>query len=349
MDVHDLLQEPSKALEFDEMLKNAMDGFRIYCLILSAVKLKIFDVLKTPKGADEIAEELRCNDKKLLYVLCEVLKSKGLILEENGKYRNSEVAEDFLTSDSFFSQCKFIENTFGNLRLWLELHEIVKHGVIKRARKDASKFFAETVIHSLAQNALLGELQKTVKIVSEFEEFKNARRLLDLGGGHGLYAMAFTALNENLKAYVFDLPHVVEKTKEYIRKFNANRVDVIAGNFFVYSIGSNYDVVFSSYNPGGKKAELIPKIYESLNKNGLYVNKQYFSDSNDSNFTLIDLEWNLWGFDIEKAEKTYTFKGDLSFKNYIKELEKVGFEILKVVDMNANDKMNDKMIIAKKI
>lgn len=125
MDVYDLLQEPSKVLEFDELLKNAMDGFRIYCLILSAVKLRIFDVLKTPKSVDEIAEELECNNKKLLYVFCKV-KSKGLVLEEYGMYKNSEVADEFLTSDSLFSQCKFIENTFGNLKLWLELPEMIK-------------------------------------------------------------------------------------------------------------------------------------------------------------------------------------------------------------------------------
>ncbi len=29
MDVYDLLQEPSKALEFDELLKDEMDGFSL--------------------------------------------------------------------------------------------------------------------------------------------------------------------------------------------------------------------------------------------------------------------------------------------------------------------------------
>lgn len=336
-----LLQGPNNPSKFNELLKNTMNGFRIYCLILSAVKLGIFDILKTPKSVDEIAKQLGCN-KKLLYLFCEVLKTEGLILKEDGKYKNSELAEEFFTSNSFFSQCTFIENTYENLKLWLELPEIVKNGEIKR---DSSKFFADRVVHSLAQNALLGELQKTVKIISNFEEFKNAKKLLDLGGGHGLYAIAFTALNKNLQAYVFDLPHVVEKTREYIRKFSADRVDVIAGDFFVNGIGSGYDVVFSSYNPGGKKAELIPKIYASLNKNGLYVNKQYFGEARE--FTLVDLEWNLWSFNIEKALKAYTFKDDLNFKDYIKRLKEIGFEILEVVDINPE--MGDKMIIAKKI
>lgn len=97
----------------------------VYCLILSAVKLRIFDVLKTPKSIDEIAEELECNNKKLLYVLCKV-KSKGLVLEEYGMYENSEIADEFLTYDSFFSQCMFIENTFGNIKLWLKLPEMIK-------------------------------------------------------------------------------------------------------------------------------------------------------------------------------------------------------------------------------
>ena len=33
--------------------------------------------------------------------------------------------------------------------------------------------------------------------------------MIDLGGGHGLYAIALAALNPALEAYVFDLPLVI--------------------------------------------------------------------------------------------------------------------------------------------
>ena len=49
-----------------------------------------------------------------------------------------------------------------------------------------------------------------INIISELPEFKEARKLLDLGGGHGLYAITFTKSNPNLGAYVFDFPDVVE-------------------------------------------------------------------------------------------------------------------------------------------
>ncbi len=327
--------------DFVLMLNNSMDGFRRYFTIYSAVKIGLFDALKNPKGIEELAEELDC-DKEILHVFCEVLKNLGLLSKDGDKYTNTKMAETFLVSSSFYSQTMFIENTFENLRLWLELPEILKKGRIKRK---SSKFFAERTIHSLAQNSLLGEIQRTVNIISSLPEFKRARKLLDLGGGHGLYAVAFTALNRNLHAYVFDLPHVVERTRDYIRKFKAEgRVGVIAGDFFIDSLGEGYDIVFSSYNPGGKKLELIPKIYSCLNRGGVYANKQYFSDGRD--LALLDLEWNLWDFDgIEKDKRLYTFKNDLNLDGYLNALERTGFKLLDVVDLGEGDKI----ILAKKI
>jgi predicted O-methyltransferase YrrM len=317
------------------MLSDSMDGFRTYLTIYSAVKIGLFDALRNPKGVRELAEELNC-DEEILYVFCEALKDLGFLCKSGDKYCNTKISEVFLRSDSFYSQTTFIENTFENLKLWLELPEILRRGRFKRK---SSKFFAERAIHSLAQNSLLGEIQRTVEIVSSLPEFKKARRLLDLGGGHGLYAIAFTSVNMNLHADVFDLPHVVEKTKEYIRKFNAeDRVSVVAGDFFVDSLGKGYDIVFSSYNPGGKKAELIPKIYSCLNEGGVYINKQYFGDGRVT--TLLELEWNLWTFDgIEKDKKLYTFKNDLNLDSYLSELEKIGFEVIDVVDLGDGDMM----------
>ncbi len=327
---------------FTNLFENSLNGIRIYSVLTSALELGLFDSLKVPKSVDELASELGC-DKKLLLLLCKILCKLKLLSEVDGKFVNTKLSMELLTSDSFYSQRVFIENTKGILNLWMNLTSILKKGAIKR---NPDKFFAERAIHSLAQHSLLGELQKIVKIISNLPEFWNARKLLDLGGGHGLYAIAFTKLNPKLEAYVFDLPNVIEKTKEYIRKFKGERVKVLAGNFFTDNIGKNYDIVFSSYNPGGKNPNLISKIYSSLNKGGIYVNKQVFRDNKE--ISLLDLEWNLWRFEgIEKGIKVYTFKNDLSFKEYLKSLEEVGFKILNIIHLDED--MGTKMIVAKKI
>ena len=58
----------------------------------------------------------------------------------------------------------------------------------------------------MAANALTGRLQDVTKAVSSLPEFSAFRSMIDLGGGHGLYAMALARLNPELHAIVFDLP-----------------------------------------------------------------------------------------------------------------------------------------------
>jgi len=336
-----LLEKPKTNPEYLlEYLNNALNGIRRYYALLTALELGIFDLLSSPKTAVKLAKELKC-DEKLISLFCEVLRELKFLKKTKKGYTCSEISRTFLTQDSFYSQTTFIKNTKKVVNLWLNLLKILKDGPIKGG---AGNFFAKRAIHSLAQNCLLGELQKTVKIISNLSEFHNAKKLLDLGGGHGLYSIAFTMVNPKLKAYVFDLPHVVERTKDYIREFKAKRVYTIPGNFFLDNFGKNYDIVFSSYNPGGKKAELIPKIYNSLKKGGLYINKQIFPEKDQP---LLDFEWNLWGFGIEKGKRLYTFKNDLTLKEYLEKLEKFKFKILDVIDMGLNNM--SKMIIAKKI
>lgn len=104
----------------------------------------------------------------------------------------------------------------------------------------------------MAESAKCGALQETVRVVLENVDFKKVRRLLDLGGGHGLYSIAFAKKNEDIQAFVFDLPPVTEKTKQFIEKYNVSNVNLIPGDFFKDEIGNNYDLIFSSFNPRRK-------------------------------------------------------------------------------------------------
>lgn len=187
---------------------------------------------------------------------------------------------------------------------------------------------------------------------------KKAKRLLDLGGGHGLYAIAFTKLNPNLKAYVFDFPDVLEHTKKNIKKFNAERVEAIPGNFFTDDIGKGYDIVFFAYNPGGKNPTLVPKIHSSLKNGGLFINKHvFYCKEEGSKNPLLDIEWSMIAWTgVKKRKRIYSFEGDLTFKDYIELLEKY-FSILKIIDSpefagyplsKLGDALDAKIIVAKK-
>ena len=337
-----------------DILHNCAEGFKKYSILLTAVEIGIFDRLVTPQTINDISRELG-TDLNIISNVCEALKMMGLVLEKSGFYENTEISNQFLRTDSPLAQGNVLKNLQFGLKIWDNLPKTLKNGPITVSEE---KFFADNLIHSLAEEALCGELQRTVSIIAELPEFKKAKRLLDLGGGHGLYAAAFAKINPDLLAYVYDFPGVINDTRKYIEKYEADRVKVISGNFFTDDIGKEYDVIFFSSNPGGKNPQIVPKIYESLKKEGLFINKHcFYSKDEGSKNILLDIEWNLTTFEgVQKGNKVYTFKGDLFYEEYIELLEKY-FSIINIVDSpnftgyplsKIGDTLNSKIIVARK-
>jgi hypothetical protein len=215
-----------------------------------------------------------------------------------------------------------------NIVMLEKLDEIITNGPVI---VDKQSFFGDRVIHSMAENAKCGMLQEVVDTVTENIDFGTARKMLDLGGGHGLYSIAFTGQNENLKAFVFDLPQVTEHTKKYAEKYRTDQVDVIPGNFFTDDIGSEYDMIFSSLNPGGRVPELIPKVVYALKKGGVFVNRQVPGGDSDPMETL---NWNLWTFkDTKKARSQFSFENSVSLDEYINILKANNLDVFKEIKL----------------
>lgn len=69
------------------------------------------------------------------------------------------------------------------------------------------------------------------------------KRLLDIGGGSGVYACSFAAHFSNLRATVFEKPPVDKVAARAITKRNmTGRVEVVAGDVFKDALPTGYDV-----------------------------------------------------------------------------------------------------------
>jgi len=335
------------------LLNNCAKSYKTFCLLTAAIETGLFDHLETPRSVSELSCELGLN-LRITRIVCKCLEMLGFLVEANGAYQNAEISSLYLRTGSPLAQENVLKTLQGTFRLWEKLPEILKSGPVKVREED---FFGEDHIHAIAAEHLTGELQKTVRIVAELPEFPKARKLLDLGGGHGLYAIAFSKLNPGLQVFVYDLPEVTQKTRAYIEKHGA-KVTVIDGNFFVDDLGSGYDLVFFAYNPGGKNPGLVPKIHASLNEGGLFVSKHcFYRKGEETKDIFLDLEWNLTAFaGVRKGDRVYSFEGDLSFEDYL-ELLSGYFSIEKVIETaefaghplgKVGDALDSKIIIAKK-
>jgi hypothetical protein len=315
-------------------IEEALRGLRLYQTVSAALELGIFEAFQTPGATLSVAQDLGCNEH-LLGLLCNTLVSQGLLVKVDDQYVDSDFSRKFFLRDAPFTQIHAMAFMNHTARTWMKLSAIVKEGPLEFERE---QFFRDLVIPSMADAARCGMVQRTVAIVAELPEFYKAKRLLDLGGGHGLYAIAFGALNPDLEAVVFDLPQVTEKTLEYIQMYGVGNVGVMPGNFFTDPLGEGYDIIFSSSNPGGRDIALIPKIAAALNVGGLFINKQPAEDAGED--PLLNLDWNLWTFKgIQKRQRRYTFENSASLDEYSRHLERSCLKIVRTVEMADSSRM----------
>jgi len=315
-------------------LDNALTGGRQYHAVMAALDLGLFEHLREPKTGSECAQVLGCR-QEIVTLLCEGLVTLGLLEKTGEEFCNSEITRKCLVAGSPFPQQHAIAFQKKLAGFWADLSRIAKEGPVTC---DRAQMFKDVIIPSMAENCRCGLLQQVTASVATIPEFPAARRLLDLGGGHGLYSIAFCQKNPGLNAVVFDLPPVTDATRDFISRYRADRVSVQPGDFFKDSIGSGYDIVFSSSNPGGKVPELIPKIAAALNPGGLFINKQAIDDAPYDPW--LSLEWNLWTFEgVQKQPARYVFANSVPFAEYNRLLGEHGFVVREVVPIDTQSAM----------
>ncbi|RJS49774.1 MAG: hypothetical protein CIT03_01175 [Methanobacterium sp.] len=333
-----------------EIIESAFNGLKIFNILKTSLEMKIFDTLTHEHTLKEVSSKLGMDNLLCFYIL-ETLLKIGLVDKTGDFYQNSKLAEIYLKSDSEYNRTNCILSLEENAGLWNNLDQTLQGNL---ERKEEA--FFPNIIQVMAEDCIAGELQETINLVEKYTEFHDSKSLLDLAGGHGMYSIAFSKINPDIECYVFDLPEVLIETRKYIKKYESN-VKTVPGNFYKDDFAGTYDMIFSSYNPGGKNPDIAKKAYESLNLNGLFVNKQYFPENENKTLeeVLDNLEWNFTKFEKSlKGETRYSFKGDLSFQEYLDYLKELGFE---VIDVHHIDHLNpsfgtvsrNKMIIAKKV
>jgi predicted transcriptional regulator len=343
----DLLQEPPlPASAFFALVDEGMHGMMRTAALTAAVEFSLFDILIQPHDFHSIARQTEIPES-ILEPFLELLCEMGLLVREGVIFRDSRISSVYLYSESPFSQVIYMKKNARFMRdIWCRLDSVLKDGPVVYPR---DLFFSELTLPAMAENARCGRLQKTANAISALPGFSNFRRMVDLGGGHGLYAIALAELNPFLEAYVFDLPHIIPLAEEYIKSFDAERVHAIAGDFFRDDFGKQYDLILSSSSPSGKSIEILPKIADALNSGGFFVNVQSAGDHGKDIYQA--LEWQLWAIDgMDKVSGAYTKERPFMTSEYRQAMEASGFVIWsekKIRDDYHADSMVD-MVIAKK-
>jgi ubiquinone/menaquinone biosynthesis C-methylase UbiE len=119
--------------------------------------------------------------------------------------------------------------------------------------------------------------------LAERVNVKGRRKLMDVGGGPGSYAMALCERNPGLRATVFDLPKTVKIAREVIARLGmSGRVTTVAGDWNKDDFGRGNDVVLLSniMHGANDKAEMkLAKARKSLVPGGLLIVQDFLMNA----------------------------------------------------------------------
>jgi predicted O-methyltransferase YrrM len=95
--------------------------------------------------------------------------------------------------------------------------------------------------------ALAGRAKNVAPVLSEKYPLHGAKRLLDIGGGTGIYSIAWLQRHPDLQAIVFDRPEVLKVAAEMAQAYGvADRLECQPGDMFSDPLPRDVDVVLLS-------------------------------------------------------------------------------------------------------
>jgi SAM-dependent methyltransferase len=163
---------------------------------------------------------------------------------------------------------------------WARLDEAVREGGPIRDRVSLTD--DEEARESFLMGMFNLAMQIAPRIVGSVD-LNGRRRLLDMGGGPGTYAVHFCQQNPRLSAVVFDLPTSRRFAEQTIARFGlADRIGFQAGDYLADDVDGRFDVAWLSHilhseSPAGC-ATIIRKAVAALEPGGLILVQEFILD-----------------------------------------------------------------------
>ncbi len=211
-------------------------GHYVSFALYVTAKLGIADLLADgPRPASELAKACGSHAPSLRRLL-RLLTSAGVFVEQDGDCFALTPVGECLRSDVPGSQRDTALLFAGPLmRTWGELLYSVQTGETATQRAlgmDAFQYMAkhpeDAAVFNRAMTAVSTQVSSSVAAAYDFSSI---RKLVDVGGGHGVLLRAILKANPTLHGILFDLPHVVEGAKTQIAGLE-ERLEIVGGDFF---------------------------------------------------------------------------------------------------------------------
>ena len=229
------LSQASPSVQLQQMIS----GHWIAQAIGVAAELGIADLLADgSRSSDDLAKAAGC-DSGALYRLLRALASLGIFTEIESKRFGLTSMAEVLRADASASQRSRAIQTCSDVqwRTWGQLGYSVRSGrtafehIFGMNQWEYRERNPEVNARFNASETSL--VTQVANAVASAYDFSGISRLVDVGGSHGALLIAILSVNPELRAVLFDLPHVVEGAREPLVSAGLlERCEIVGGDMF---------------------------------------------------------------------------------------------------------------------
>jgi predicted nicotinamide N-methyase len=294
-------------------------------VITTAIRLNVFSILSDRElTADEIAEECQtiAHYQKTLLDAC---VSLGFLEFENDKYRNSHFSLAYFVEGGRFYVGDFLKLVNDESLQWFQLPDIIRGKEETNEERPYIRSDYKTFISAMNCIGTLGEAEALRDAI----DLSGCKRMVDAGGGCGLYSVALCQKHPELHSTIMDVKDTLAVTKEMIAdRQEKERIDLREGDFLKDSLGDNVDVVLLSdviYEESTAKV-VLRNAWDSLIQNGVLIIRGYYADPEKSR--------PLFGALFAVKQLVDNAQGRIMTISMLEEnVREIGFRIIKVTPL----------------
>lgn len=221
-------------------------GFMATQALVSGLDLNLFGLLRDGAAtAQQLAERTAVRADRLEMLLT-ALVGLGLLVKDDGAYRNAPAAAKYLDPDTadFFGE-------YIRLQVGRQIYPHAQH--IGAALRGTPAKLYEAVAADADEAATFSHSQHVgslgpAHLLARTVALDAPRTLLDVAGGSGAFTIALCRKHRGLRATILDFPAIIAVSRQYVAEAGLqDRVAYIEGNALESSWPSNQDVVLFSY------------------------------------------------------------------------------------------------------
>lgn len=260
-----------------EIVDDLIQVYKEFMVIRAALQLKLFDWMAA-NGSATVEEISAGTGVKEEYIsaLMGMLFYLDIVRKSGEKYLVSPSANLHFVSTSNYYQGDVILAVASPQSPWHDL----KSYLTNPDGKNTFDIDSPDMMASRAEQEVRGMIKNITMVISRWAGFKEAGSLLEIGSGHGLYAIAACQLHPTIHASVLVKPGFTDLLDQNSKRYAmSERVTPVIEELGSLPKGNKYDVILVShalYADQQRLGEIISDVSNHLNDGGLFISNNWF-------------------------------------------------------------------------